>query len=95
MHFDQTLLSKQNLSAVKMLLCAGTVQLARTSYLLQRRADALGNIACCPSEQAALMFRRCENIDLKLKKIPSDIEFLQVFAENNFTPKFLNCGSEI
>ena len=36
------------------------------------------------------MFRNCENIDLKFNKISSDIEFLQVCAENNLTPKFLN-----
>ena len=37
-----------------------------------------------------LLFRNCENIDLKFNKISSDIEFLQVCAENNLTPKFLN-----
>ena len=40
---------------------------------------------------ALLLSRRCEYVDLKLKKISSDIEFLQICAENNLTPKFLNC----
>ena len=54
LQFEQTLLSQQNLSAVKLLRCAGANQLARISYLLKTRADALGDVACCLSVRPAL-----------------------------------------
>ena len=62
MHFQQTLLSQQNLSPLKLLRCAGAEQLSRVSYLLQRQADDLGNVACCLSVRAALDEDRIEEV---------------------------------
>ena len=44
--FEQTLLSQQYLSAGISFWCVGAEQLVRMSYLLQTRADALGDVAC-------------------------------------------------
>ena len=36
------------------------------------------------------LFRNFENLDFKIRKTLCDIEFLEVYLENNLTPKFVN-----